>query len=62
MLTIEAIRDKVNNFPANRPVEELLDELVVLYKIEKGLQAVAEGNTMTLEEAQKEMELWWKLK
>jgi hypothetical protein len=49
MLTIEAIRTKVNNFPADRPVEELLDELVLLYKIKKGLQSVKEG---------KEMELW----
>lgn len=62
MLTIEAIRNKVNSFPANRPVEELLDELVVLYKIEKGLQAVNDGNVLTLEEAEKELELWWKSK
>jgi hypothetical protein len=62
MLTIETIRDKVNSFPANRPAEELLDELVLLYKIEKGLQAVKEGAVFTLDEAEKEMELWWKMK
>lgn len=62
MLTIEAIRSKVNDFPADRPVEELLDELVLLYKIEKGLQAVKDGSVLTLEEAEKEMEQWWKSK
>ena len=62
MLTIETIRSKVDNFPEDRPVEELLDELVLLYKIEKGLQAVKEGNTFTLEEAEKEINQWWKLK
>lgn len=62
MLTIEAIRSKVNSFPENRPVEELLDELVLLYKIEKGLQASKEGQVLTLEEAEKEMERWWQSK
>jgi len=62
MLTIEDTRSKVNSFPADRPVEELLDELVVLYKIEKGLQAVKDGRVLTLEEAEEEMEQWWKLK
>jgi hypothetical protein len=62
MLTIETICDKVNSFPANRPVEELLDELVLLYKIEQGLQAVKERAVFTLDEAEKEMELWWKMK
>lgn len=58
MLTIEDIRSKVNSFPA----DELLDELVVLYKIEKGLQVVKDGRVLTLEEAEEEMEQWWKLK
>ncbi len=35
MLTIGEIRNKVNAFPDDKPVEELLDELVLLYKIEK---------------------------
>ncbi len=62
MLTIETIRTKVNSFPADRPVEELLDELVVLYKIEKGLEAVQNGDVLSLADAEKELELWWKSK
>lgn len=38
MLTIAEIRNKVNAFPDDKPVEESIDELVLLYKIEKGLQ------------------------
>lgn len=60
MLTIEDIRNKVNTFPDNKPVEELINEIVLLYKIEAGLQAAKDGNVLSLEGAKKEMELWWR--
>ena len=62
MLTIADIRDKVNQFPEDKPVEELLDELVLLYKIEKGLKEAEEGKGISLEDFEKEMSLWWKSK
>lgn len=60
MLTVANIKEKINQFPDNKPVEELLDELVLLYKVEKGLKDVEEGKTISSEEFEKEMNLWWK--
>lgn len=62
MLTVAYIRNKVNQFPEDKPVEELIDELVLLYKVEKGLKDVEEGRVISFEELEKEIQLWWKLK
>lgn len=62
MLTIAEIRNKVNGFPDDRPVEELLDELVLLYKIEKGLQEAEEGKGLSLDEFNNKLDEWWKSK
>jgi hypothetical protein len=62
MSTLEKIRKKVNEFPDDRPVDELMDELVLLYKIEKGLQEAENGDGIGWDEFKKEMELWWKSK
>lgn len=62
MLTVADIRNKVNSFPDDRPIEELLDELVLLYKIEKGLKEADEGKGLSLEEFNKELDVWWKSK
>ena len=60
MLTVTDVRDKVNAFPVDKPVEELLNELVLLYKIKRGLQEADEGKGLSLDEYNKEMETWWK--
>lgn len=62
MLTIAYIKNKVNQFPEDKPVEELLDELLLLYKVEKGLKDIRDGKTISSEDFEKEMELWWKSK
>ncbi len=62
MLTVADIRAKVNAFPEDKPVEDLLDELVILYKIEKGVKEADEGKGISLDNFNKEMEAWWKSK
>ncbi|HEX8314412.1 MAG TPA: hypothetical protein VF609_05450 [Flavisolibacter sp.] len=62
MLSVADIRKKVNAFPEDKPVEELLDELMLLYKIERGLKEVEEGKGLSLENFNNELELWWKSK
>lgn len=52
----------MNQFPEDKPVEELIDELVLLYKVEKGLKDVEAGRVISFEELEKEIQLWWKLK
>ena len=58
MLTVADIRNRVNAFPEDKPVEELWDELVLLYKIEKGLKEAEEEKGLSLEEINKELEVW----
>lgn len=60
MLTISDIKEKVAQFPDDKSIEELLDELVLLYKVEKGLKDLEEGRTISTEEFEKQMDLWWK--
>ncbi len=62
MLTIEDIRKKANEFPEDKPVEELLDQLLLLYKVEKGLKDVENGDLTDWEDFKKEMETWSKSK
>lgn len=62
MLAIADIRAKVNAFPEDKPAEELLDELVLFYKVERGLKEAAEGKGTPLNDFNKELALWWKLK
>ncbi len=60
MLTIVDVRNKVNAFPEDEPVEELLNELMLLYKIQRGLQEAEDGEGLSLDEYNKEMQGWWK--
>jgi hypothetical protein len=62
MLTVADIRSKVNAFPEDKPVKELLDELALLYKIEIGLQEAEAGKGISLDAFNKELEAWWKSK
>ena len=62
MLTVADIRNKVNTFPENKSVEELFNELLLLYKIEKGIKEADENKGIPLSQYEKEIEQWWKLK
>lgn len=62
MLTIEDIRKKAIAFPDDKPVEELIDEIVLMYKVQQGLKEAAEGKAIPFEDFKSEMELWWKSK
>ena len=62
MLTIEDIRSKVNSFPTDKPVEDLIDEIILLYKIEKGVQEAEAGKGIKWDTFQRQMEAWWKSK
>lgn len=58
MLTVQEIKKKVVDFPDNKPVEELIDEIILLYKIKRGLDDVENGNVTSWEDFEKEMDLW----
>ncbi len=62
MLTVQDIKNKVVEFPNNKPVEELIDEIILLYKIKRGLDDVKNGDVISLEDFEKEINLWLQYK
>jgi hypothetical protein len=49
-MTKEAVIKVVNNLPDEFEVNELLDKLIFMAKVERGLKDAKEGRTKTLEE------------
>jgi hypothetical protein len=58
MLTVEDLKNKVINFPDDKPVEDLFEEIMVLYKIQKGLDNINYGDIMSLDDFDKETDKW----
>jgi predicted transcriptional regulator len=59
-MTKEALIKVVNDLPNDFDMEEFLDKLIFMAKIEKGLQQANEGKTTSHEEVMKEARSWWK--
>lgn len=55
MLTKEKVLETVEALPAEFSLDELVERLILLEKIEIGLQQVAEGKTKTMQEAKDAM-------
>ncbi|MBK7869433.1 MAG: hypothetical protein IPJ74_01520 [Saprospiraceae bacterium] len=51
MLTKEKVLETVQTLPAEFSLDELVERLILLEKIQTGLQQVAEGKTKTMQEA-----------
>ncbi len=62
MLTVKKIQEKVTSVPKSYSSEKLLNELMLLYKIEKGLKDVAQGKEKDWDLFKKEMRGWSKSK
>jgi hypothetical protein len=62
MITVAEIKKKVIEFPDNKPVEDLIDEIIVLYKIQKGVDDVKNGDVLSLNDLDKEIEQWLQYK
>ncbi len=54
------ILDSIKDLPENVSIEEVMERLYLLYKIEKGIQQADAGLTISHEEAQKQLEKWLK--
>ena len=59
-MTKEAIIKVVNDLPNDFELEVLLDKLIFMAKIEKGLQQANEGKTISHEEMLKNIKSWSK--
>lgn len=60
MLTKEKVLETVQSLPAEFSLDELVEHLIVLEKIERGLQQVEAGETKTMDEAKEAMKKWLK--
>lgn len=60
MLTKEKIKKTIDSLPDNFTIEEVIEELIVIDKIEQGLNDVEEGNVYSTEEVRKKLDKWLK--
>jgi hypothetical protein len=58
MLTKEKIHELVDHMPENFSTEDLIDEILLLQKIEAAQQQVKDGEFLTEEELDSEMDKW----
>ena len=58
MLTKEKIKTTIDALPDNFTIEDIIEKLIVLDKIEQGLNDVKEGKVYTTEEAKKRLDKW----
>jgi hypothetical protein len=59
-MTKESVIKVVNNLPDEFELDVLLEKLIVIAKIERGLKDVEEGRTKTFEEAKRISKSWSK--
>lgn len=60
MLTKEKIKKAIDLLPDNVAVDELIDRIILLDKIEQGLIDVENGNTYTTEQVENKLNKWLK--
>ena len=60
MLLKEKVLKTVNGLPAEFSIDDLMERLIVLEKIEIGLKQVKEGKTVTTGEARQKLKKWLK--
>jgi predicted transcriptional regulator len=59
MLTKEIVNSQVEEMPNEFTLDELIERLIVVEKINRGLEDIEEGKTLTEEELDKRMAKWF---
>jgi predicted transcriptional regulator len=60
MLTKEKVKKTIDRLPENFTVDQIVEELVVLNKIDEGLKDVEKGRVFTTDQVKKELKTWLK--
>jgi len=60
MLTKTTVIKTITRFPDNFSIDELVDKMILLEKIEKGIQDADNGRVISEDELEKRMEEWSK--
>ncbi len=60
MLTKEKVKKTIERMPDNFTVDQVIEKLVVLNKIEEGLKDIEEGRVFTTDQVNQELKTWLK--
>lgn len=60
MITKSQIITALDKLPENMSIDQLIDHLIFVEKVEKGLKDSKEGNVYTKEEAKQKLSKWLK--
>ena len=60
MLTKDKIKKSIDSLPDNLTVDQVIDRIIMLDKIEQGLKDVEAGNVFTTEEVKVKLSKWLK--
>ncbi len=60
MLTKDKVRKTIDRLPDSFTVDQIVEELVVLNKIEEGLKDIEKGRVFTTDQVKKELKTWLK--
>ena len=60
MLTKDKVRKTIDRLPDSFTVDQIVEELVVLNKIEEGLKDTEKGKVFTTDQVKKELKTWLK--
>ena len=60
MISKEKLIKHINKFPAKLSIEELIDRLIFVEKLEKRIEQSKKGETITEQELENEMKEWFK--
>ncbi|MVN21254.1 hypothetical protein [Mucilaginibacter arboris] len=58
MLTKERVQELINHMPETFSVDDLVEEVILLQKIEKAQQQIKNGEFYTEEEIDREIDSW----
>lgn len=58
MLTKDKIKKTIDTLPDQFTIEDVIEELIVIDKIEQGLKDSEEGNVYTTEEVKQKLSKW----
>ena len=60
MLTKDKVKKTIDRLPENFTVDQIVEELVVLNKIEEGLTDIEKGRVYTTNQVKEELKTWLK--
>jgi len=58
MLTKDKVKELVNHMPETFSIDDLIEEIMLLQKIEIARQQIKDGDFLTEEELDKEIDTW----